>query len=370
MTHAGKPRAAAQHPHRRTINLALQGGGAHGAFTWGVLDRLLEDGRVGFEGISGSSGGAINGALLAQGFHAGGGAGARAALDRFWTRMSEVGWLNPVRRSWLEKMQGTWNLDHNPVALMMEEMTLLFSPYENNLNSHSHLRTLLEETIDFAALRDPAAIKLYVGATHVRTGQPRIFRGDELSVDALMASACVPQFYPAVMIDGEAYWDGGYVGNPPLWPIIYECTFPDIVIVQVQPIRREEVPQNAAAITNRLNEIVFNGALMAQLRALSVVMQIINAPGTVGPHVDRLKKRNFFIHLIEAEQAMKSLGMLSELSTDIEFLLYLKSLGRESADHWLRTHFHDINHRSTFDIDALLLDTGSKSAPLLTWPDA
>lgn len=358
------------HPQRPTINLALQGGGAHGAFTWGVLDRLFEDERIVIEGISGSSGGAINGAVAVQAFHAGGAAGARAALDRFWHRMSELGWLNPIRRGWLEKQQGTWNLDRNPVALMVEQMTFLFSPYETNQNSHGQLRTLLEETIDIDLLRKPDGIKLFVGATHVRTGQPRIFHGDELSVDALMASACVPQFYPAVMIDGEAYWDGGYLGNPPLWPIIYECTSPDMMIVQVHPIQRQEVPRNAAEITNRLNEIVFNAALMAQLRALSIVLRIVNAPGSSGPEVDRLKKKKFFIHLIEAEDAMRSLGMLSELSTDLDFLLYLKSLGRESADHWLRAHFHDLNHRSTFDLDALLLDTGSKSAPILTWPYA
>ena len=361
-----------RHSHRRTLNLALQGGGAHGAFTWGVLDRFLEDERIVIEGISGSSGGAMNGAVLAHGLCVGGATAARAALDRFWRRMSEQGWLNPIRRTWLEKMQGTWNLDHSPVALMVEEMALMFSPSQTEAINHnqSHLRTLLEETIDVAVLRERSPIKVFVGATHVRTGQPRIFRQDELSIDALLASACVPQFYPAVIIDGEAYWDGGYLGNPPLWPIIYECNSRDIVIVQVHPIRREDVPNNAAEITNRLNEIVFNAALMAQLRALSMITQIINEPGNSGPEASRIKKKSFFIHIIEAEQAMRTLGMLSELNTDLDFLLYLKELGRESADHWLKRHFHDINHRSTFDIDALLLDTGSKSAPILTWPDA
>ena len=357
------------HRHQYTINLALQGGGTHGAYTWGVLDRLLEDDRIAIEGIAGASAGALNGVVLAQGMRAGGAAGARAALDRFWGRMSELGWLNPIRQSWLEKLQGTWNLDQSPVALMMEEMTLLFSPYQTNPRDQSHLRTLLEETIDLELLRGNETIKLFVGATHVRTGQPRIFHREELNVEVLLASACVPQMYQAVIIDGEAYWDGGYLGNPPLWPIIYECRAPDIMIVQINPIVRDGVPRSSTEITNRLNEIVFNASLMAQLRAISIIKQLVTEPGATGPQIDRLKKKNLFFHLIEADAAMRTLGAVSELNTELEFLLYLKKLGRESADQWLRIHFHDLNQRSTFDIDALLLDTGSKSAPLLTWPD-
>jgi NTE family protein len=361
---------ALAHQNPRPINLALQGGGAHGAFTWGVLDRLLEDDRLVIEGISGASAGALNGAILAQGFHQGGAAAARSALDRFWHRMSELGWMNPIRRSWLERMQGTWNLDQNPAALMMEQLSLFLSPYQTNPLNHSHLRTLLEETIDIAALRACTAIKLFVGTTNIRTGQPRIFRCDDLSVDALLASSCVPQVYQAVMIDGEAYWDGGYLGDPPLWPILYECRCPDIMIVQIHPIRREAVPQTSAEITNRLNEIVSNASLMAQLRAISFVTLIITEPGTTGPQIDRLKKKNLFIHLVEAEDAMKALGAVSQLNTDLEFLLYLKKLGQESADRWLRAHLHDIGNRPTFDIASLSLDTGSQSAPILTWPDA
>ena len=190
----------------------------------------------------------------------------------------------------------------------------------------------------------------------------------ELSIEALLASSCVPQFYPTVLVDGEAYWDGGYLGNPALWPIVFECRSPDIMIVQVHPIRREGVPHNAAEITNRLNEIVFNAALMAQLRALSVITRIINEPSTSGPELDRLRRKNVFIHLIEAEGAIRALGTVSELNTELDFLLYLKNLGRESADQWLKSHIHDVNCRSTFDIHALLLDTGSKSAPVFTWP--
>jgi NTE family protein len=357
-------------PDRRVLNLALQGGGTHGAFTWGVLDRLLEDERIVIEGISGASAGAINGAILTQGLRAGGPAEARSALDRFWRRMSALGWFNPIRQTWLEKMQGTWNLDHSPVALMMEEMTLLFSPYQLNPLNRTHLRTLLEEMIDPKLLRARDAVRLFVGATHVRSGQPRIFHGDELGVDALLASSCVPHFYHAVVIDGEAYWDGGFLGNPPLWPIIYECSAPDVMIVQIHPIRRDGVPQTAAEITNRLNEIVFNASLIGQLRSISFVTRLVSEPGTSGPQIDRLRKKNLFVHLIEAEAAIRKLGAMSELNTDLEFLLYLKKLGRESADQWLGAHFADIGRRSTFDIYGLLRDTGSTYAPLPTWLSA
>jgi len=354
---------------RRRINLALQGGGTHGAFTWGVLDRLLEDERIEIEGISGASAGAMNGAILAQGFHKGGAAGARAALDRFWRRMAEIGWYNPIRRSWIEKLQGTWNLDRSPIALWMEELTLLFSPYQTNPLNHSNLRTLLEETIDIAMLRDCKTLKLFVAATNVYSGQPRIFDRRDLTIEALLASSCVPQMYQAVMIDGQPYWDGGYLGNPPLWPIIYECASPDLIIVQISPIRRESVPRTAAEITNRLNEIVFNASLVAQLRSISFVTRIIGETGATGPQIDRLRKRNLFIHLIEAEEAMRELGAVSQLNTDLEFLLYLKELGRSAAARWLDAHIHDLGHRSTFDFNALILGGAAASAPLLTWRD-
>jgi NTE family protein len=338
----------------RRINLALQGGGTHGAFTWGVLDRLLEEERIEIEGISASSAGAMNGTILAQGFHKGGASGARAELDHFWRRMAEIGWYNPLRRSWIEKVQGSWNLDRSPIALMMEQTSLFFSPYQTNPFNQSLMRRLLEEMIDPALLRDERAIKLYVAATNVFTGQPRIFRCDDLSVDALLASSCIPQMYQSVMIDGEPYWDGGYLGNPPLWPMLYECASPDIMIVQISPMRRETVPRTAGEITNRLNEIVFNGSLMLQLGAIAAVRHIIFEAGATGPHVDILKQKHLFLHRVEADEEMRPLGAVSQLSTELEFLLYLKEVGRKAMDRWLQSHFDDLNRSSSFDVDALL----------------
>lgn len=351
----------------RRLNLALQGGGTHGAFTWGVLDRLLEDERVEIEGISAASAGAMNATTLALGHQKAGAAGARAALDRFWHRVAEMGWYNPIRRTWVEKLRGTWNLDHNPIALSME-MSMLLSPYQKNPLNLSHLRTLLDETVDLRPLRDGGTIKLFIAATNVHTGQPRIFRRHDLTVDAILASSCVPQMFQSVEIDGEAYWDGGYLGNPPLWPLTYECASPDIMIVQINPLRRDGVPRTSAEITSRVNEIVFNASLMTQLGAISSVRQIIFERGAHGPQIDRLRKKNLFLHRIEAEETMRTLGAISQLSTDLEFLLFLKKLGRDAMDRWLSEHFDDLNRSSTFDIDALLLSAGSPS-PVVAWAD-
>ena len=357
-----------QNGHTRRINLALQGGGTHGAFTWGVLDRLLEEERIEIEGISAASAGAMNATNLALGYQKGGAPGARAALDRFWHRMAEMGWYNPIRRTWVEKLRGTWNLDYHPLALSMEQVSVLLSPYQTNPFNLSQLRMLLDDTVDLAPLRDGSAIKLFVAATNIHTGQPRIFRCHDLTTEVLLASSCVPQMFQSVVIDGEAYWDGGYVGNPPLWPLTLECASPDIMMVQISPMRSEGVPKTAAEITGRLNEIVFNASLMTQLGAISTVRQIIFEPDAKGRQIDRLKKKNLFLHRIEAEEAMRALGTVSQLNTDLEFLLYLKELGRLAMDRWLRRHFDDLNRCSTFDIDALLQSAGSPS-PLLAWAD-
>src|SRR5579863_3152943 len=217
---------------RRTINLALQGGGTHGAFTWGVLDRLLEDGRISIEGISGSSAGAVNAAMLSQGFLKGGAAGARFELDQFWTRLSAIGWLSPVHRGWFQRAMGTWNIDESLSSIWLDQLSHLVSPYQTNPLNLSPLRDLLTGMLDWYALRATDSIKLFITATNVRTGKPRIFDRDGLTLDALLASICLPQFFQAVVIDGEPYWDGGYMGNPSIWPLIYNCDSRDVVIVQ------------------------------------------------------------------------------------------------------------------------------------------
>jgi NTE family protein len=337
---------------KRVVNLALQGGGAHGAFTWGVLDRLLEEDRLVIEGISGTSAGAINAAVLAQGYIKGGAAGARDALDRFWHRLSEIGWFSPVHRGWLERAMGTWNLDASPSAVLADELSRLISPYQLNPLNLSPLRDLLAGMLDWTALNAPDAIKLYITATNVETGQPRIFSRHELTLDALLASACLPQIFQAVIIDGAPYWDGGYMGNPSIWPLIYNCGSRDVVIVEVNPLTRKGVPRTAAEITNRLNEITFNASLMREMRAVAFVERLIEADGK-HPEVERLKK--MLIHMIEAEEAMEALGVASKLNTDLDFLLYLKELGRRTTGRWLEQNFRALGQYSSLDIRKVFL---------------
>lgn len=337
---------------RRTINLALQGGGAHGAFTWGVLDRLLEDERIAIDGVSGTSAGAVNAAVLAQGHLKGGAAGARAALDHFWRRISELGWLSPVHRGWYERSIGTWNLDESPSSIWLDQMSHVVSPYQLNPLNLSPMRDLLASTLDWSALRTPDSIKLFITATNVRTGRARIFSREGLTLDALLASTCLPQYFQAVMIDGEPYWDGGYMGNPSIWPLVYYCHSRDVVIVQINPLTREGVPHTAGEITNRLNEITANASLMSEMRAIAFAVRLVEGQAS-GPEVDRLKK--MLVHMIEDEEAMEKLGVTSKLNTDLDFLLYLKDLGRHTAETWLEKNFAALNHYSSLDIKKTFL---------------
>jgi NTE family protein len=332
---------------KRIINLALQGGGAHGAFTWGVLDRFLEDERIGIEGISGTSAGAINAAMLAQGYIKGEAKGARAELDRFWHRLSEVGLFSPVHRSWIEWARRTWNLDGSPMSLWLDEVTRLMSPYQLNPLNLSPLRDVLSQMLDWKALSAPDSIKLFITATNVETGKPRIFAREHLTLDALLASTCLPQLFQAVVIEGVPYWDGGYMGNPSIWPLIYHCDSRDVVIVQINPLTRKGVPRSAAEITNRLNEITFNTPLMGEMRAISFVQRLI-AGGTEHLEISRLK--HMLIHMVEDEEAMEQLGVASKLNTDRDFLLYLKDLGRRTAERWLDENFAALNNRSSLDL--------------------
>jgi NTE family protein len=338
---------------RRAINLALQGGGTHGAFTWGVLDRLLEDERIAIDGISGTSAGAMNGAVTTLGYNRGGPEGAREALDRFWRRLSELGWMSPVRRGAREKLSGSWNLDGTPTAFMIDQMSLLLSPYQINPFNISPVRTLLEETLDIAELRCGTAIKFFVTATNVRTGSPRTFGCADMSIDALLASACVPQFNQAVEINGEPYWDGGYMGNPTIFPLIYTCDSRDIMIVEVTPMRRHTVPRTAAEIVSRMNEITFNASLMRELRTLAFVGRLASRGEASGAEIDRLA--SIKVHLVSGGQEMEALGIVSQLNTSLDFLLHLRDLGRKYAGAWLDKHFTMLARRSSVDLEAEFL---------------
>lgn len=328
----------------KTINLALQGGGAHGAYTWGVLDALLADGRIAIEGISATSAGAMNAAALAQGMMAGGPDGARAALERFWRAISNH--TSPI----LRVMQLTGRLfggrdDVNPAFLALESLTRVLSPYELNPFNINPLRDVLSDLIDFDRLRRCTAVRLFVSATNVRSGKIRVFETHELSAAVLLASACLPHLFRAVEIDGEAFWDGGYMGNPAIFPLIYNCRSPDVVVVHINPLRRKDVPTSASAITDRVNEISFNSSLMREMRAIAFVTKLIDS-GAVRD--DSLKR--IHIHSIESEDVMAGLDLPSKYDTDPGFLGELRAAGSASARDWLAANYDRIGRDSTVDI--------------------
>jgi NTE family protein len=329
----------------KTINLALQGGGAHGAYTWGVLERLLEDERIGIEGISGTSAGAMNAAVLASGFAKDGYEGARQALYNFWRAISDASLFSPLQQTPVERMLYGYNLDGSPLYAWYDIFSRLFSPYEFNPMNLNPMRDILTRTLDIDALNNNG-IRLFITATSVRTGQPRIFKQGEISVDCLMASACLPFIYQAVEVDGEAYWDGGYSGNPALWPLIYHCKSHDIMLVQINPFVREEVPKSANEIVDRLNEISFNSPLIGELRAIRFVARLVEE--------DKLGRENYKalrMHIIYSPEELHNLNASSKMNAHWDFFLYLREIGRAAADAWLEKHYDALGSVSTFDFE-------------------
>lgn len=340
-------------PHAKRINLALQGGGSHGAFTWGVLDALIEDGRLTFEAVSGTSAGAMNAAILLQGWANGGPAGARSALAAFWGELGRMAVASPIRRTPLDRLQGNWNLDDSPAALWADLVQRTLTPWQRNPLKFDPLRDLLRRHFNADAVRACHEVKAFIAATNVATGKVRIFTRDELSIDALLASACLPNVHDAIVIDGEPYWDGGFRGNPPIWPFIYESDSVDVVIVEVDPPSREGVPRSNAEIADRLNEITFGGALMAEMRAIAFVQELIDKGALTGEFGDRLKK--ILIHSIADPSTLAPLGAVSKFNIEPEFLDFLFNAGRAAATRWLTSTFDKVGIQNSVDIRARFL---------------
>ncbi|MEP3300934.1 MAG: patatin-like phospholipase family protein, partial [Roseibium sp.] len=262
-------------PAPKRINLALQGGGAHGAFTWGVLDWLLEDNRFHIDGLTGTSAGAMNAVVLASGFQENGAEGAREKLDQFWWEVSQQAFLSPIKRSPIDVAMGQWSLDFSPSYLAFDLMSRFSSPYEFNPLNINPLRDVVDRVVDFDRVHQCQGLRLFVAATNVYSGKIRVFSERDVNLDAVMASACLPHLFQAVEIDGEPYWDGGYMGNPPLYPLFYNTGTPDIVLIQINPVERRETPKTAREILNRVNEITFNSTLLRELRAVDFVSRLI-----------------------------------------------------------------------------------------------
>jgi NTE family protein len=329
------------------VDLALQGGGAHGAFTWGVLDRLLEEDWLRFDGISGTSAGAMNGAVMVDGYAANGPEGARESLEAFWRKVSDGAKLSPFRRTPLDVLLGRWTLDYSPAFIIMDLMSRLFSPYELNPMGSNPLKEILAHSVDFDRLAR-APIKLFVTATNVHSGRGHVFRNATITPDVLLASACLPTLFQAIEIDGEPYWDGGYSGNPTITPLVRECTSNDTILVQINPVERHGTPRTARDILNRLNEVSFNSVLLKELRMIALLRDVATAGNSEGAQWASMR-----IHRI-AGDALIELGYSSKLNAEWSFLCMLRDQGREAAGAFLKTSARDIGRRSTLELEPLL----------------
>jgi NTE family protein len=327
-----------------TVNLALQGGGSHGAFTWGVLDRLLEAEWLEVDGISGTSAGAMNAAVFAHGIASGGREAARAALADFWKRVARAATFSPFRRGPLDMIRGNWSLDRSPAYIMTDLMSRLVSPYSLSAAGGNPLRDILEECVDFARLAS-GPVKLFITATNVRTGRGRVFRSHEITPDVLLASACLPTMFEAVEIDGDPYWDGGYSGNPTLTPLVRECASHDTLLVQINPVERPGTPRTARAIANRLNEVSFNAVLLKELRMISVLRGVVDPGAGEGRLWAQMR-----MHRIHSEM-MTELGSSSKLNAELAFLEMLRDEGRRAAEDFGRRNRASIGREATFDLD-------------------
>ena len=333
----------------KKLNLALQGGGAQGAFTWGVLDQLLLDERVEIEAISGTSAGAVNGVLVAYGLMSGGRDTARALLHQFWRKVSIATEFSPFRPSMFDKFMGNYDLRYSPSFMAMEYMSRLFSPYQLNILDINPLQEILNELIDFDRVKQCKKLRLFVNATNVHTGKPRVFNTHELSVEAVMASACLPLLFKTVWVDGEPYWDGGYSGNPAIYPLIYHCGTRDVMLVQINPLKNDDVPTGSHEILDRLNEINFNASLMSEMRAIEFVSRL-KKQGKLGDEYKDMR-----IHMIEAQEILSEFGRMSKLNTDWDFLSYLYDTGVQAASDWLDSHYEAIGQQSTVNLRDMFL---------------
>ncbi|MEM7721763.1 MAG: patatin-like phospholipase family protein [Pseudomonadota bacterium] len=344
-----------QRHHLKSINLALQGGGSHGAFTWGVLDRMFEEDQLWVEAISGTSAGAMNAIVAAQGMYDNGAQGAREALEGFWRAVSKAGQASPLKRTPFDMMTGNWSLDMNPGYIWMDMMSRLASPYDINPFDYNPLRDVVSEFVDFDKVANEKDMGIYISATNVETGRARIFHRQEITLDVVMASACLPTMFKAVEIDGTPYWDGGFMGNPVLFPFIDHSPSNDILIVQINPLKRPGTPKRAQDIQNRINEITFNASLLRDLRAIELIDRLIDEGALSSNEYRRMN-----LHMIDDGcRDMLAMGASSKLNSEWAFLVHLRDIGRKAADNWLKAHFKDIETKSTLDLRDMFDDFGA-----------
>jgi NTE family protein len=334
---------------RKRINLALQGGGAHGAFTWGVLDHLLQDGRFVISGISGTSAGAMNAVMLADGLARGGPEEARKRLADFWQAVSLGGNLPGVQRTVIDRLFSFLPYETSPAQLWFNALSRFLSPYDLNPLNINPLKQLIERFVDFDAIRACQSPKLFISATNVHTGHLRMFPPEKITADVVMASACLPFLFRAVELDGVPYWDGGYMGNPAIFPLFGIKETEDVLIVQINPIERRMTPTSSQEIMNRINEITFNSSLIGELRAIEFVSRLIDE-GRLPHGTGAGQYRRIKLHRISLDDAFRKLSADSKLNSDYDFFVMLRNGGRRAARNFLDAHFGDIGVKSTVDL--------------------
>lgn len=339
---------------RKPINLAIQGGGAHGAFAWGIIDRILEDDRLFIEGISGTSAGSMNAVTLAYGLLIGGAEGARSQLEKLWQTTAASGKLfNPCQQSpWEEFFFGN-KMEHCLSFKVSEALTRIFSPYQLNPLDFNPLKDVLLEVVDFDRLQSCQKTRLFISATNVRTGQVKVFQTHEITPEVILASACLPHIFKAVEIGGEYYWDGGYTGNPSLFPFFYHVKCQDILVLHINPIERPAPPTMPEQIFNRINEISFNNSLLKEFRAIAFIQKMLDEGWLKDEFRDKFKYIR--MHAISADKALHDLSVASKMSSNWDFIIMLKNRGRAKASEWIERHYDKIGVQSTLNLDKILV---------------
>lgn len=342
-----KKNTSSPQPPRKKIVIALQGGGSHGAFTWGVIDQLLEDGRLEIKGVSGTSAGGMNAVAMTQGLMKGGLRGAQEELRSFWKTMSDVGARYTMKLPFSEYFPEVKSTEY----LFKSFFQNFYSPYQFNPLNINPLKEVVEGFFDFKKIRQFKGIKVFLCATHVASGKLKIFRVEDLCVEVLLASACLPSLFQAVEIKGEYYWDGGFVGNPAIYPLIYECETPDIMIIQLTVMTRQSLPVTAQQIADRHKEITYNACLMREMRSINFISHLIDDGLLDSSKIKRLR-----IHLIRNEDIFSNLELSSAMESDWPFLEKLYHAGKETATRWLKENYDHIGVKTTAEVEKDFVD--------------
>lgn len=335
--------------HKKKLSLALQGGGSHGAFTWGILERLLEENIFDIRGICGTSAGAMNAAMVVYGLHKNGNQGAIEMLNKFWLKIADSSKYTPFQSTWLDNVLSPGDLSYSIGFQWFNFFTNTFSPYQFNLMDVNPLKKLIEELIDFEEL-NKSEVKLFSCATNVKKGKPKVFKSPNITADMLMASACLPMLYKAVEIDGEFYWDGGYMGNPPIYPLIDYTDSNDILLIKVNPLEIREVPKTVKEIQDRINDISFNSSLSSEMRMIHFKDRMLN----IGYDL-KGKLRKIYFHEISADDELHEYSLSSKFNISREFLLQLKYKGRRAAEVWMRENLDKLHKESSLNIRKVFL---------------